>query len=371
MVNKAYLDESDIHPTVLIIDDSKLNVWMMREMLSQVNYTVEFALDGRKGLALASTKQPSLILLDINLPDMDGFEIYTELRKLPQTKSIPVIFMTAETDTETLLKGFEMGAVDYIKKPIHRREALARIQAHLTIHKLQKGLEHQLQEHEKLINDLSAFTHMVAHDLKNPLSTMMGFAELISEAVAQNKLVNIENYAVMLQQAGHKSYQIIDSLLLLANVRLKEVTYTAVSVQEVVNESLGRLQSLINARKAKIVYPESWPDALVYAPWLEEVWVNLLSNAIQYGGMPPIIVLGYTQINHEFVRYFVRDNGSGLSKEQQAQLFQPFVRFHKSQSGHGIGLSNVARIVERLGGHISVESKIDVGTTFYFTLRIP
>jgi signal transduction histidine kinase len=142
---------------------------------------------------------------------------------------------------------------------------------------------------------------------------------------------------------------------------------------EIVKESLARLTSMIDEHKARIVTPEedAWPVALGYAPWVEEVWANYISNAIKYGGTPPQIELGATVQDDDMVRFWVRDNGPGLSSKEQERLFTQFTRLDETRAeGHGLGLSIGKRIVEKLGGQVGVEISSDQGSVFSFTLPI-
>lgn len=354
---------------ILLVDDSKLVINLVSRFLEQSGYCVITAFSGAEGLEKARKLQPNLILLDVIMPDLNGFDVCTQLQQSEETAHIPIIFLTAETDTDSMVQGFDVGAVDYIKKPINPKEALARVRTHLKLQKLQVGLEKGIAQREALIADLSAFTHMVAHDLKNPLSTIMGFADLMQESYQQGDIATIETALPLIQQSGQKAYQIIDGLLLLANVRLKDVEYTAVNPHLIILEAMARLREQINDCQAKISYPTEWPTVIGFEPWLEEVWVNLISNAIKYGGALPEINLGFEKCaDSALVKFFVTDNGAGLSEEEQAKLFTPFVRLHKKLPGHGLGLSNVSRIIEKLGGQVSVESHIGKGTTFFFTL---
>ncbi|HMR64932.1 MAG TPA: HAMP domain-containing sensor histidine kinase, partial [Anaerolineae bacterium] len=131
----------------------------------------------------------------------------------------------------------------------------------------------------------------------------------------------------------------------------------------------SRLQPMIEEYKAEIVMPKTWPMVLGYAPWVEEVWINYVSNGIKYGGQPPRLELGATLQSDQMIRFWVRDNGAGLTSEAQGSLFVEFSRLNKfSVPGHGLGLSIVRRIVEKLGGHVGVKSEIGRGSEFFFTL---
>jgi signal transduction histidine kinase len=165
---------------------------------------------------------------------------------------------------------------------------------------------------------------------------------------------------------------IIEELLLLASVRkVEDVEIEALNMATIVSEVLERLADMIAEHQAEIITPEAWPAALGHGPWVEEVWVNYVSNALKYGGQPPRVELGGKAPGeaHGQVRFWVRDNGAGLSAEDQARLFTPFTQIHQARAkGHGLGLSIVQRIAEKLGGQVGVESKVGQGSVFFFTL---
>jgi two-component system sensor histidine kinase/response regulator len=136
-----------------------------------------------------------------------------------------------------------------------------------------------------------------------------------------------------------------------------------------VREALQRLTHVIEKHEVEVVVPKTWPVAVGYAPWIEEVWVNYLDNAIKYGGRPPRVELGAQELPDGKVRFWVRDNGPGLLPEEQGRLFRPFTRLDQAHTkGHGLGLSIVRRIVEKLDGEVGVESEDGEGSVFSFTL---
>ncbi|HEU4322542.1 MAG TPA: GAF domain-containing sensor histidine kinase [Roseiflexaceae bacterium] len=221
--------------------------------------------------------------------------------------------------------------------------------------------------------ELEAFAHTVAHDLKNPLASVVGFSQMLQYNLATMDAQQIQDQLDLIVKTGFKMKAIINELLLLARVRsLEAVPIKPMLMSKVVGEIEMRLHSMIQETQATIVKPDVWPPALGYAPWVEEVWVNYVSNAIKYGGTPPLITLGYDAPEQGAVRFWVRDNGPGLTYEQQIQLFTPFTRLHEGRAqGHGLGLSIVQRIVKRLGGDIGVRSTPGQGSTFFFTLPAP
>ena len=217
--------------------------------------------------------------------------------------------------------------------------------------------------------DLDAFAHTVAHDLNNPLTRIIGFAEILEDEFDAFSREDVRRYLHTIAQAAHKMRIITDELLLLSSVRIEDIQLEPLDMAEIVSEVLNRLAYQIELHQAEIVAPESWPVALGYGTWIEEVWVNYVSNAIKYGGRPPRVELGATDGADGTVRFWVRDNGYGLTREEQARLFTPFTRLDKvSATGHGLGLSIVRRIMEKLGGKAGVESKVGLGSLFTFTL---
>ena len=166
--------------------------------------------------------------------------------------------------------------------------------------------------------------------------------------------------------------RIIKELLLLASVRkMDEVDVDVLDMRVIVAETLERSADLVAAAGAQIVVPETWPAAIGYGPWVEEIWSNYVSNAIKYGGTPPRVELGADRAGDK-VRFWVRDNGAGLTADQQSRLFTEFTRLHSTRAqGHGLGLSIVKRIADKLDGQAGVESEVGRGSLFYFTLPAP
>lgn len=224
---------------------------------------------------------------------------------------------------------------------------------------------HLLQTHNE---ELDAFAHTVAHDLKNPLSIIRGAADFLSAEYESLSIAEIRQTLDILTRVTLKAQRIIDALLLLASARREDIYAEPLDMATIVDDALQRLAYNIAEQRGTVVRPTSWPAALGFAPWVEEVWTNYLSNALKYGGDPPRITLGATPQEDGYVRFWVQDNGPGIPEEQHAQLFVPFKRLNAGgPSGDGLGLSIVRRLVERMGGTVGLESGNE-GSTFYFTL---
>lgn len=242
----------------------------------------------------------------------------------------------------------------------------------------QKQAEKEIKRYTKQLEqqnkDLDAFSHTVAHDLKNPLGTMMGFANIMLEDYDKYSSDEIKEFLHIIEKAGKKSQQIINSLLLLANIRKNKVEISYFDMGTVVNSAVERLYQAINENNATIELPDSWPTVVGYPEWIEEVWMNYLSNAIKYGGAKPEIKIGYdadkfVANDKELIRFWIKDSGQGILPQNQKMLFSKFERLNQVEiSGHGLGLSIVNNIINKLGGEVGVESELSKGSLFYFTL---
>ena len=364
---------------ILIVADTSSNLGLLFDYLQGFGFRVLGVKDGESALDIAEKVIPDIILLDVVLAGIDGFETCRQLKANQATQNIPVIFITALSNTIDVMRGFALGAVDYITKPLQSEEVLARLKTHLTIQSLQKRLaeknarlEEEIAEREKLIAELDAFAHTVAHDLKNPLGVTMTHAQFLKLYIDKMSLEDAQKYSDIIVRNGHKMSNIIDELLLLSSVRTEEVGLEPLEMGDIVAEVQHRLTYMIEEYGAEIIVPAEWPIVQGYGPWIEEVWINYISNAIKYGGEPSQVELGATAQPDGMAQFWVRDNGAGLTPEAQAQLFIPFTRLNQvSAEGHGLGLSIVQRIMTRLGGKVGVESAGLPGRGAVFSFYLP
>lgn len=254
------------------------------------------------------------------------------------------------------------------------------------------ALNEQLQKHTAVLetlndqliqqnDELDAFAHTVAHDLKTPLGVIYGYAGLLHEEIADASFApdtavepsELLDVTSKITHSSKTAANIVDELLLLARIRREEIQLEPVSMGEVVEVALMRLDMLVKQTEADIKRPaaDDWPTAVGYAPWLVEVWANYLSNALKYGGRPCHVQLGADRLpESNEARFWIEDNGPGLTGEQTKQLFREFSRLHTKMEGHGLGLTIVARIIHKLGGRVGVESEHGRGSRFYFVLPI-
>jgi PAS domain S-box-containing protein len=217
--------------------------------------------------------------------------------------------------------------------------------------------------------ELDAFAHTVAHDLKASLSLLVGYSQILLETQDTLPAQDRRKFLQIMDQTGRKMHNIVDELLLLASMRREDVPVAPMEMAEIVAQALERLEYVRQEHQAQIVLPASYPQAVGYAPWVEEVWLNYISNALKYGGRPPHVELGAQLQDDGYVKFWVKDNGAGLSAEQLARLFTPYARMGQPHiNGYGLGLSIVWHIVEKLSGRVGAESEPGQGSVFSFYL---
>jgi signal transduction histidine kinase len=378
MTVDVYIDSAK--GVVLIVDDTLFNLHMLSKILTDHGYLVRVARSGSQALEDTITDPPDIILLDIIMSEMDGYEVCQRLKANRSTRDIPVIFMSALDEVMDKVRAFSIGAVDYITKPFQAEEVLARVDTHLTLQLLQQRLEMQLLALQRVNaalkesnDELDAFAHTVAHDLKSPLANIVMSAEIAQRYItttSEDKTL-VELVQTSLGTSARKAINIVDELLLLASVRQESVMRRPLDMADIVKQAQNRLGWMVEQYRGEITLPDHWPVASGYAPWVEEVWVNYLSNGLKYGGQPPLLRLGAAAQGNGMVRFWVQDNGAGIAPEELDTLFTEFTRIeHARAEGHGLGLWIVKRIAGKLGGDVGVESQVGEGSTFYFCLPL-
>jgi PAS domain S-box-containing protein len=239
-------------------------------------------------------------------------------------------------------------------------------------------LRRRNEELQALTAELEAYDYTVAHDLKNPLSIIVGSAELLSGILAHVEGEGPRRALKNILQGTRRMNDIVESLLVLASARSNEVRIQAVDMAVILADVCRALEPEISRTGAELHLVDDWPPVLGYAPWIESVWTNYVSNGLKYGGSPPRLDIGFDvdeampradPSGKEMVRFWIRDWGPGLTEEEQSRLFAPFSRLDRPERlGHGLGLAIVRRIVEKLGGRLGVDSRPGEGSTFWFTL---
>ena len=344
--------------TVLVAEDDEAVRRTLVDLLELNGYTAVAATNGDEALAAARRNPPTLILTDIAMPGLDGYGLIEQLHADAALRSVPVIILSAKADRLASRHGMELGADDYITKPFTEDEVLRSVMARL--------------EKKALVDELDAFSHTVAHDLRNPLSTLYMHLEMLSSAIDKGDTDRMKRTVGEAIHAAARLNNIIDELLVLAGVRRQRVDSLPLDMAPIVTEATARIEQLIQRHGATIKTSATWPVAVGHGPWVVEIWVNYLSNAVKYGGPHARITLGgETRPDGRTARFWVQDEGPGLDAAAQQKMFVPFTRISSVRAGgHGLGLSIVRRIAERLDGTAGVESTPGTGARFWFELRV-
>jgi len=399
--------------TILIIDDMPFEVKLLSIFLNKMGFKVLAAYNGQKGIQAAELAQPDLILLDVVMPGIDGFEVCEKLKNHPKTQDIPIIFMTARS-TEILdkIKGFELGAADYITKPFEHQDVLARINTHLKLHHLQQQLRLQNQQLQEEVNrrkqaekslqeernglvertvylsEANAklahiarlkdeFLANMSHELRTPLNAILGISEALQEEI-YGSLNDLQRKSMRtLEDSGRHLLALINDILDLSKIEAEKLTLQigTVSVNQICQASLRMTKEVAYKKQIRVSTTIDYTLETMQADErrLKQILVNLLSNAIKFtpaGGSVKLEVIGDAE--HGVVDFSVRDTGIGIAKEQIKDIFEPFMQLdgslNRMQEGTGLGLSLVYRLTEMHGGSISIESEVDQGSCFTISL---
>lgn len=389
--------------TILIVDDTPEKLDELIKLLTEYGFKIFLAKNGEIAIKEAEYGQPDIILLDVIMRGIDGFETCRRLKKNELTKNIPVIFMTVISQTENKVVAFEIGGVDYVTKPLQYEEVLARINTHLNIQNLQnklleknKILEKEIcdriaaeQEIKQLNEDLKrraaqleatnkeleAFSYSVSHDLRNPLLAIDGFTWSILYKYSSQLDEKAKKYLETIRSTTSQMSKLIDDLLHLSSVTSSEISFTEVDLSQLARKIASSLQISASERVVEFAIADRivvQGDKILLGVMLE----NLLGNAWKYTRKNTLARIEFgildddSQLPTSNPVYFVRDNGVGFKMANADRIFRPFQRLHHKNEfeGTGIGLATVQRIVHRHGGRIWVEAVPNQGATFYFTL---
>lgn len=372
------MKNTDNRGTILIVDDVLENVEVLIRILHREGYDISIAQDGKTALEKTAMSKPDLILLDVLMPGgMDGFEVCEKLKNDDATRDIPVIFVTALTNTIYIVKGLEAGAVDFITKPYRAKEVLARVTTHLTIRRQKQEIERLREQDQLYFQKLSEMKddvmRMTSHDLKNPLNNVKTAVHLLRRHGRIDDHTGLE-YLSLLESSADQMLGLITSLLDIARLETGQaLKLQDVSLNEFLRDNLFVFSLPARARKLSLRYEPVPDDMTLYIDpeRMEQVLQNLLSNAMKYTPDGGNIMLR-AEIEPERVTLIVEDTGLGIPQNDIPHLFDKFYRVsnnsHKQIEGTGLGLSIVKSIVEQHGGKIWVESDLGKGSKFCISL---
>ncbi|MBR9975920.1 MAG: hybrid sensor histidine kinase/response regulator [Bacteroidetes bacterium] len=356
-------------PLILIVDDVSRNLQVVGSFLREAQYDVAAATSGRQALTIAEDVDPDLILLDIMMPDIDGYETCRRLKASEKTKEIPIIFLTAKTAEEDIVHGFELGAVDYITKPFRRQELLERVRVHVELRRSRLELA-------RLVRDKDRLFSIIAHDLRGPLGSFMSIADYVAENIDELDLEEIKPLFREMRQTTRNVYALLENLLEWSRLQLGTITYqpSVFSLFSVV----AVVESLVQAplqQKQLTLENLIGEDIRVFADkqMISIVLRNLVSNAIKYtprGGR--ISLEAEKDTFGSRVTVHVRDTGVGMGEEMQKALSVgaqvSSMPGTEREKGTGLGMMLCREMVMRHGQTLQIESAVGEGSTFSFTL---
>lgn len=360
--------------TVLVVDDVPTNVMLVQAILKKEGYTLLTTDSGVKALRIAQEKRPNLILLDIMMPEMDGYEVLQHLKSNPDTNNIPVIIMSALSDMQSIVKGYQLGATEYVTKPFQREELVKRV-AHryelFSIKRIKQELESTIESRDKLYS-------VIAHDLRSPLGSLKMMNNAILMMIDRSQ-ISEEVYEMlqMMNKTSEDIFQLLDNLLKWAKNRLnKQSIYKQqVEINSIISSTVEIFIPVAAQKNIKIV-TEGLDEELtgfIDMDMVKTIVRNLLSNAIKfsYEGGTIFVTSG---MDGNFLQISVKDSGKGIKKEDQGKLMKQDSHFTSygtsNEKGSGLGLMLCKDFVEQHGGKLWFESEEGKGTTFFFTLNI-
>jgi len=410
---------------ILVVDDRLENAALLFNILSENGYEVRQVINGKQALNAAYYDPPDIILLDIMMPDMDGYEVCRQLKNNEKTAQIPIIFLSALDGEIDKVKAFELGGVDYITKPFHVKEVLARVEHQIIIQSQRRIIaaqNMQLTEQNQSLTDLNSklaesnheleqFAYIVSHDLQSPLQTTMGFARLLGKKYESILDEKATHYIDRIVEGSNRMNHLIKDLLEYSRIQTRAKSFEAIDLNSVFQEVLFSLEWSIKKTEAEITCQQPLPTVMGDRTQLQQLLQNLINNAIKFQqpdrgpkiniSVEPLTNLPQTRTNltenycgnnaniplertgliqtierpsdkeqgNEW-RFGIEDNGIGIPLKEFEHIFQIFQRLHTDREypGTGIGLTICKKIVERHGGKIWLNSEVGVGTTFYFTL---
>lgn len=366
--------------TVLVVDDNEMNVELLANMMERSNLKALIAMHGEEALQLARTHLPEIILLDINMPEISGYDVCRQLKLDEATVDIPVIFISALDDLDNIIEGFDAGGVDYITKPFRFREVLARVTNQLIMYRQKRQIEEmryrERQQFEKMDELRKQFIGSATHDLKNPLFVISGYTDMLGTIPDVVDSEQAQHFIKAIRRGvGTMNTLVADILDLLqleseVNLEKTEVPLTDFLIETVKDMRLGAEEKGLQY----LVYPPDEEVIVVIDPLrMVRVLENLISNAIKYTPTGGEVVV-QAKVGHTTVVIEVIDTGLGIPEEMLSNIFNPFERVnaeeHMAQEGTGLGLSIVKTLVEQHQGTVEVESVLGEGSTFRVILPL-
>ena len=353
-------------PEILLVDDTPEHIETAVTVLRENNFRVRIATKGSTAFKLIEQHQPDLILLDVYMPVMDGFEICRIIKAQSDISNIPIIFLTSSNDVKSIKKGFDLGAQDYVVKPFNTSELLARVHTHIK-------LKQQTESLLKANRELDSFCYTVAHDLKAPLLSLSKLTEYL--ALDYSDRLDIEGLELIdnIQDKSKEIIQLVNHLLELSRMSEMPMNIAPINLKQLFREVFNELIKLEPHRNVKFAI-ENLPVIQGDPVMIKLLVMNILTNAIKYTRNRTIAYIEVTSIENEteFI-ISIEDNGAGFDMRYASRLFSVFQRLHSQNEfeGSGVGLAIVQKILKRHHSSAWMTAKVNEGATFYFSFRKP
>jgi len=360
-------------PNIIVVDDTPANLQLLTGMLKERGYKVRPVPSGKLALQAAKKDPPDLILLDIMMPEMDGYEVCERLKADERLREIPVIFISALNETMDKIRAFGVGGVDYVTKPFQFEEVNARVSTHLELQRQRRKLKENYEQLRRLEEFRDNLVHMIVHDLRNPLAGISGFLDL---ALDLGKETLTENGLEYLQTAMRSTAEVMDLVNAVLDVSKMEAGEMRLHLAEcdlvrIAADLMSGMQSLKEAREMILDAPPAPLTVVADGGLILRVIQNLLGNALKFTPSDGWIRLGI-EPDESHVRVTVRDNGPGIPPEYHGRIFEKFgqveARANRQKYSTGLGLTFCKLAVEAHDGSIGVESEVGKGSTFWFVL---
>jgi signal transduction histidine kinase len=369
--------DSKIKSLVLIVDDNPENIKVVGSHLRKKNIEISIATSGEKALLITKSRLPDLILLDIMMPKMDGFEVCKKLKKDSLTNDIPIIFLTAKIETRDIVKAFNCGVVDYITKPFKASELLARVNTHLKLKHYRDQIEENNRQLENLNIEKNELLSLTAHDLKNPIYSISMLAKVIKD---DKRLLReeIEEFSNDIIITTERMLEMINQLLDINRIEQGEVKITIekININDLLQTTIGSYKDRANAKNIEISFEQQAknPYALTDRNAAAQIFDNLVSNAIKYSYFDSNVHIKQENYKNK-CRIEVRDEGPGINNDDMKKLFGKYAKLSAKPTGGedstGLGLSIVKKYIELIDGKVWCESQPGKGANFIVELQLP
>ncbi len=364
---------ADTRPNILIVDDRKENLLATERVLKGLDAGIFKANSGNEALSLMLRHRFALILLDVQMPEMDGFEVAMLMQDHEAMRGIPIIFVTAISKEEKYAsQAAEIGAVDYIFKPINPEILKSKVKVYLDIYVQREQILKLNAVLQQSNEELERFAYICSHDMQEPVRMMNSYAGLLAERAAETLDEKSNKYLNFILSNAQRMQKMIQDILTFSRIGREEVVTERVDTNQIIRETVSEFEELIAEKNAQVT-SEDLPVFETSPTLMRVLFQNLIGNALKFqdGRQPPLIHIS-AQRQENFWCFCVRDNGIGIDPAFHSRIFAIFQRLHRKEDypGTGIGLSTCKKFVELCGGSITFESSPNQGSAFFFTLPI-